>query len=245
MADRREPAADVNPVALAAEIDARLRALPDQNTPNRRAIRREYSRMLRNADPSLILDVARELYNRYDQQGIARELILCHKRAFGCLGEAEVEEFGRGINSWWSVDGFARDLAGRAWREGQVSDALIHQWAHSPDRWWRRAALVSTVPLNVKAQGGTGDVPRTLEVCRMLPPITTIWSPRVYRGHCANSCGTTLKRYSGSWQSTSMSWRRASSARCETSWRPGSRTHTKRGGSAEHEEDRPRSHRSG
>ena len=167
MADRREPAADVSPIVLAAEIDARLRALPDQNTPDRRVIRRDYSRMLRNADPSLILDVARELYNRYDQQGIARELILYHRKAFRCLGEAELEEFGRGINSWWSVDGFARDLAGRAWREGQVSDALIHRWAHSPDRWWRRVASVSTVPLNVKAQGGTGDVPRTLEVCRL------------------------------------------------------------------------------
>jgi 3-methyladenine DNA glycosylase AlkD len=168
MADRREPAADMSPSVLAAEFDARLRALPVQNTPSTRAVRREYSRMLRNADPGLILDVARELYTRYDQQGMARELILYHRKAFCSLGEAEIEEFGRGINSWWSVDGFARDLAGRAWREGQVSDALIHRWAHSPDRWWRRAALVSTVPLNVKAEGGTGDVLRTLEICQML-----------------------------------------------------------------------------
>ena len=164
---RVEPTVDQIPSALAAEIDARVRALPVWNTPGTRALRREYSRKLRNADPGLVLDLARELF-RYDQQGLARELILYHRKAFRCLGEAELEEFGRDINSWWSVDGFARDLAGRAWREGQVSDAVIHRWARSPDRWWRRAALVSTVPLNVKAEGGTGDVPRTLEVCRML-----------------------------------------------------------------------------
>jgi 3-methyladenine DNA glycosylase AlkD len=163
-----EPTVDQSPSALAAEIDARLRALPVWNTPGERAIRREYSRKLKDAGPALVLDLGRELLNRYGHRSLACELILYHKEAFRCLGEAELEEFGRGINSWWSVDGFARDLAGRAWREGQVSDALIHRWAHSPDRWWRRAALVSTVPLNVKAQGGSGDVPRTLKVCRML-----------------------------------------------------------------------------
>jgi 3-methyladenine DNA glycosylase AlkD len=49
-----------------------------------------------------------------------------------------------------------------------VPNELIHDWAHSKDRWWRRAALVSTVALNVEARGGTGDVPRTLQVCRLL-----------------------------------------------------------------------------
>ena len=33
---------------------------------------------------------------------------------------------------------------------------------------WRRAALVSTVPLNLRAAGGTGDSRRTLNVCRLL-----------------------------------------------------------------------------
>jgi 3-methyladenine DNA glycosylase AlkD len=45
---------------------------------------------------------------------------------------------------------------------------LIRKWAHSEDRWWRRAALVSTVALNMRSRGGGGDVPRTLEVCRLL-----------------------------------------------------------------------------
>jgi 3-methyladenine DNA glycosylase AlkD len=59
-------------------------------------------------------------------------------------------------------------LAGPAWREHQVSERLIHSWVRSKDRWWRRAALVSTVPLNNKARGGTGDPVRTLKICELL-----------------------------------------------------------------------------
>jgi len=84
------------------------------------------------------------------------------------LGEDEIEEFGQGINSWGTVDAFARRLSGPAWLMGQVSDELIHKWARSEDRWWRRAALVSTVALNVRSRVGYGDVPRTLGVCRLL-----------------------------------------------------------------------------
>jgi 3-methyladenine DNA glycosylase AlkD len=52
-----------------------------------------------------------------------------------------------------------------------VPDALIQRWARSPDRWWRRAALVSTVPLNNRARGSRaerGDAPRTLAICARL-----------------------------------------------------------------------------
>ncbi len=38
----------------------------------------------------------------------------------------------------------------------------------SHDRWWRRVALVSTVALNMRTYGGTGDAKRTLAVCQML-----------------------------------------------------------------------------
>ena len=49
-----------------------------------------------------------------------------------------------------------------------MPEALVHGWARSKDRWWRRAALVSTVPLNNKTRGGQGDAARTLAVCAML-----------------------------------------------------------------------------
>ena len=93
---------------------------------------------------------------------------MLHKETFLTLGEEEIEEFGQGINSWGKVDSFARRLSGPAWLKGQIQDSLIHKWARSEDRWCRRAALVSTVALNVRSHGGYGDVARTLEVCRML-----------------------------------------------------------------------------
>ena len=66
------------------------------------------------------------------------------------------------------MDCFGCFISGPAWRAGLLSDRLILKWAASKDRWWRRAALVSTVPLNVRAQGGQGDPVRTLAVCETL-----------------------------------------------------------------------------
>jgi len=153
---------------VASQIDAEIRALPVQNTPSTRAIRRKYSQRLRQAEPDYVLAVARELRETYGYRGMPYDLIRHHRGAFESIGEAELEALGQGINSWWSVDSFARTLAGPAWLKGQVTDALIHRWAHSEDVWWRRAALVSTVALNVRSHGGYGDVSRTLAVCRLL-----------------------------------------------------------------------------
>jgi 3-methyladenine DNA glycosylase AlkD len=80
----------------------------------------------------------------------------------------DLEQLGQGINNWAAVDTFAIYLAGPAWRQGQISDARVKSWARSNDRWWRRAALVATVPLNNKTRGGKGDPGRTLAICRML-----------------------------------------------------------------------------
>jgi len=155
-----------DPKEVALAIDADIRALPVQNTPNERAIRRKYSRMLKDSNPEFILDVARALIKQH--RWLAYELVAAHKAAFQSLGEAELLEFGQGINGWGSVDSFARTLAGPAWLRGQVSDDLIARWADSEDRWWRRAALVSTVALNVRSRGGKGDTARTLAVCSLL-----------------------------------------------------------------------------
>jgi 3-methyladenine DNA glycosylase AlkD len=157
-----------HPEQVAFAIDAELRALPVLNTPNGRGVRRAYTLKLRRAEPRFVLDVARELIRSYGHRWLAYELIRTHQAAFRSVGQAELEEIGQGVDSWGTVDSFARTLSGPAWLRGQVPDQLIHRWACSPDRWWRRAALVSTVALNVRSEGGPGDVPRTLEVCRLL-----------------------------------------------------------------------------
>lgn len=154
--------------ALARLIDAEIRALPMRNTPSVRAVRRDYSRRLREADSAFVLALARALLEEYGQRWVAYELIAHHQGAYQRLSEDGLEELGQGIDSWSSVDSFARILSGPAWRDGLVSGDLIHAWARSDDLWWRRAALVSTVALNVRSLGGTGDVPCTLAVCRLL-----------------------------------------------------------------------------
>ena len=157
-----------SPQEVAAEIVREVRALPEINTPNVRSVRRRYSKRLKGADADFVLDVARLLLRDYGYRMVPYELIAHHREAFARLGEAELEALGRGIDSWGSVDVFARTLSGPAWLRGQVPDASIARWARSEDRWWRRAALVSTVALNVRSHGGGGDVERTLAVCRML-----------------------------------------------------------------------------
>ena len=79
-----------------------------------------------------------------------------------------MERLGQGIDSWDSVDAFARYISGPAWQHGLIPDETIQRWTTSPDRYWRRAALVSTVPLNLRAAGGTGDTERTLDICTRL-----------------------------------------------------------------------------
>jgi 3-methyladenine DNA glycosylase AlkD len=99
---------------------------------------------------------------------IASELVLHHPSAIASLSARDVRRLAGRLASWDDVDIFACAVSGQAYREGRIGDAELARWARSPDRWWRRAALVSTIPLNVKAQGGEGDARRTLRVCRLL-----------------------------------------------------------------------------
>ena len=130
----------------AAQIADAIRALPVPNTANVRAVRRRFSRQLAQAEPAFVLSLARELLERYDQRWVAYELIRNHQATFHTIGEAELVEMGHGINSWDTVDAFARTLSGPAWLNGQVADDVIHQWARSEDLWWRRAAWFFLLP---------------------------------------------------------------------------------------------------
>ena len=156
--------------ALAAEIQARLAALRSRKTEHVRSLRREYSRRLAGTEAGAVILLALRLLEQpaFECRFVAYELVSSHRAALYSLRARELARLGRGLDSWESVDTFACYLAGPAWREHQVSDQLIHRWARSRDRWWRRAALVSTVALNNQARGGRGDTTRTLAVCRML-----------------------------------------------------------------------------
>ena len=154
--------------AIVRQITADIAALDVKNTATVRKIRREYSKRLKGQEADFMLALSLELNKLPRMRWFGYELIRYHEEAFGALGTAELETLGQGMSSWNEVDEFGRVLAGLAWLKGQISDAVIHRWAKSEDFWWRRAALVSTVALNMRSQGGYGDVPRTLAVCEML-----------------------------------------------------------------------------
>jgi 3-methyladenine DNA glycosylase AlkD len=160
----------MTPTTIVRQIAARLAALPAHDTQNVRLIRREFSARLKDESPALVVGLALQLVHRGDFKArfIGYELVHHHRPALACLDAKQLEQLGHGIDSWAAVDTFACYLSGPAWREGQVPDRVIQRWAKSKDRWWRRAALASTVPLNNRARGGLGDAARTLGVCAML-----------------------------------------------------------------------------
>ena len=153
--------------SLAREFRSRVDALPSPKVPRVRPIRREFSRRIASARPEQVLELAKLLID-LDLRIWAYEIVHFHRPTLRALNAATIESLGRGIDDWASVDVFGGYLAGPAWVTRQISDQDVHRWARSPDRWWRRTALVATTGLNVKTRGGYGDAPRTLAVCQIL-----------------------------------------------------------------------------
>jgi 3-methyladenine DNA glycosylase AlkD len=155
---------DVNAVAI--EIDRRIRALGEQRTEPIRSVRRDFSARLRTWSCREVLAVAEALVDRH--RWVAYELLYHHPSRLTCLDVEDVERLGRGIDGWGSVDAFARYISGPAWQGGVIEDDVVQRWTRSHDRWWRRTALVSTVPLNLRSAGGRGEPERTLDICTRL-----------------------------------------------------------------------------
>jgi 3-methyladenine DNA glycosylase AlkD len=159
----------MNIAALIAEIEAQVERMPVRNASALRALRREYSKRIEALAAADVVNIAAALIDRRRvHRFIADELIASRPDALKTLGRTQLEDLGAGISNWDEVDCFACYLSGPSWREGLIDDKAVMEWARSKNRWWRRAALVSTVPLNVKARGGRGDARRTLRICRML-----------------------------------------------------------------------------
>ena len=152
------------------QLRSDIHSLPKPTVPTARLLRRAWSKRLKHYDGEAMLAFA--LKSQQSQANfsrfIAQELVHHHQPAMSALQTNWLRQFGTGMASWDAVDVFASYLSGPAWREGQTSDAEIKRWAKSNDLWWRRAALVSTVPLNNKARGGSGDAKRTLMICELL-----------------------------------------------------------------------------
>lgn len=106
--------------------------------------------------------------NNLECQLVAYELLWKNKKALLLLTIDQIRALGKQLDNWVSVDMFCLSITGYCWQKGILRDEIIEQWARHPDRWIRRSALVSTVPLNLRARGGKGDVQRTLRICSLL-----------------------------------------------------------------------------
>lgn len=138
--------------------------------PGLRSVVRSLHGEWKGKDPEAVLELALSMTRMqiHECRQVAYELLDRRRDARRLLGIREIRALGKGNDNWASVDGFSVFVSGPVWREGQIPDREVLAWTGSKDRWWRRTALVSTVPLNLRSRGGTGDIPRTLRVCETL-----------------------------------------------------------------------------
>ena len=155
--------------ALIPLIRTSLASMPTKNAPTFRLVRREWSKALKGASGRSVVTLSRQLVPLGSwERLLAYEVLANHREAMQALKPKDVVALGRGMSSWGDVDCFACYVSGPAWRDGNIPVRVIRGWARSQDHWWRRAAVVSTVPLNNRARGGRGDAKRTLGICTML-----------------------------------------------------------------------------
>ncbi|WP_346855895.1 DNA alkylation repair protein [uncultured Draconibacterium sp.] len=122
---------------------------------------------LKNEAPENLLHFAKELVKTkvLECNQVAFLLLWKSKSAMRLIGLKDIEELAQNIDNWVTVDTLSVLISGWAWRENQISDADVLVWLNSENRWWRRTAVVSTVALNLRSRGGTGDAKRTLLIC--------------------------------------------------------------------------------
>lgn len=164
----RELARPARALAVAAETPTAQECL-GLPVGDVRSVVREFAPRVRSAlsADAIALALAIIAHGTFDGRHCAYELLACNRAARDSLTTRTVERLGRGIDNWCSVDVFAHSISGPAWQRRRLTETAVLRWACSPDPWWRRAALASTVSLNLPSRGGVGDVTRTLAVCEL------------------------------------------------------------------------------
>lgn len=150
------------PVWFATTIAKHLDLLPPgSRTEDVRNVRKYYSRLYRKALPETLLEIAEQLFFEEGYRFVPYELIYYHPGVIGLLTPEKVQRLSEGINHWAAADTFAQFISGPAWKQGVIGDDLIDKWIKSPDFWYRRIALVSTIYLD-------GDSERMLSYAALL-----------------------------------------------------------------------------
>ena len=157
-------------------IDFAERSYPTQmkvigvTVPNLKTVLKELKKETRNYSPVEKIRLTKELVNQniFECQQIAYEFIGNDKKTLNIINEVDINELGKNLDNWVSVDYYSALIVGYAWREGIIDTDKVKSYLKSDDFWIRRIAIVATVSLNQKARGGTGDSNRTLEICRLV-----------------------------------------------------------------------------
>jgi 3-methyladenine DNA glycosylase AlkD len=138
--------------------------------PNQRKVIDEWRKRLSDFNEEQWILLALELVKTkiLECQQVAFEMIWKNKKALQALTTGQILALGETLDNWVSVDMYCLCITGFSWRTGNIQDEIIENWATNENRWTRRSALVSTVPLNLRARGGKGDVERTLKICQLL-----------------------------------------------------------------------------
>jgi hypothetical protein len=134
-----------------------------------RARAKTIARELRSDNAALIARALAAAGDGDEQLGF--ELFRAAPKAAATMTRMQVESLLPVLHDWCSTDCFGCFVSGVAWREGALTDKHILAWTRAKALWTRRAALVSTVPLNLNARGSKapkGDAVRTLAICERL-----------------------------------------------------------------------------
>ena len=136
-------------------------------TPDFRVLIKEWWIEIKNWSPEKLIQFAKELVTTriFECNQLAYELLSKNKNALRLLKLKDLEELGKNMDNWATTDCFSVMISGWAWCENQITDSDVLNWLETGNLWWRRTAVVSTVALNLRSRGGTGDVKRTLMIC--------------------------------------------------------------------------------
>lgn len=117
--------------------------------------------------PAEWIDLCKSLVKSeiFECQFMAYEILGRNRKLLDTLTYADLNDLWKNLDNWASVDHFTVGIYGVLWRKGVVKDQHIHRLLESDNFWDRRVAVVSTVALNLKSRGGTGDTARTIAVC--------------------------------------------------------------------------------
>lgn len=164
-----ESYADIDRVELGRRYHPTNMKILGVTNPNQKVILKELKALTKNTSFKDKIKLATKLVNTniFECQHIAYEYLGKDNNVLANIQEQDVDTLNQNLDNWVSVDTFGIYITGKAWRNNIIPTEKIINYFYSNNFWTRRLALVSTVSLNLKSQGGVGDPDKTLEICKI------------------------------------------------------------------------------